>query len=141
MLCVLKVGSKSRVVKELDLFESNHGCGLNALSQEKIRNERTKTLHGPELVRNVFPGPFGAGRAIAHGFSMFEYFDLTGLELICCERFRRHRGFGWMRVYLASGCRNHKGTAFQREMVDANAISKESRSSEQPFEHRRCMLL
>src|SRR5260370_39806622 len=66
------------MVKELDLFESNHGCGLNALSQEKIRNGRNKTLHGPELVRNVFAGPFGAGRAIAHGFSMFEYFDLTG---------------------------------------------------------------
>jgi hypothetical protein len=26
---------KSRMVKELDLSESNHGCGLNALSQGK----------------------------------------------------------------------------------------------------------
>ena len=25
----------TRMVKELDLFESNHGCGLNALSQGK----------------------------------------------------------------------------------------------------------
>jgi hypothetical protein len=72
-----RLEKRGRMVKELDLFESNHGCGLNALSQENIRNGRNKTLHGPELVRNVFPGPFGAGRAIAHGFSMFEYFDLT----------------------------------------------------------------
>jgi uncharacterized protein YbjT (DUF2867 family) len=31
------------------------------------------------LVRNVFPGPFGAGRAITHDFSTFEYFDHTGM--------------------------------------------------------------
>jgi Tol biopolymer transport system component len=30
------------------------------------------------LVRNVFQGPFGAGRAITHDFSTFEYFDHTG---------------------------------------------------------------
>ena len=65
------------MVKELDLFESNHGCWLNALSREDIRNGRNTTLHGPELARNVFPKPFGAGRAITHGFSTFEYFDLT----------------------------------------------------------------
>jgi hypothetical protein len=66
------------MVKELDLFESNHGYGLNALSQENIRNGRSTTLRGPEMVRNFFPRPFGAGRVITHGFSTFEYFDLTG---------------------------------------------------------------
>jgi hypothetical protein len=30
-------------------------------------------------VRNVFPGPFGAGRAITHDFSTFEYFDHTSM--------------------------------------------------------------
>ncbi len=65
------------MVKILDLFEFNHGCGLNALSRENIRNKRNTTLHGPELVRNVFPRPFGASRAITHDFSTFEYFDLT----------------------------------------------------------------
>jgi hypothetical protein len=74
------------MVKELDLFESNHGCGLNALSKENIRNGRNTTLHGPESVRNVFPRPFGAGRAITHGFSTFEYFDLTAL--VCRIRFQ-----------------------------------------------------
>jgi hypothetical protein len=34
-------------------------------------------LHGLELVCNVFPRPFGAGRAITHDFSTFEYFDHT----------------------------------------------------------------
>jgi hypothetical protein len=28
-----------RMVKELDLFESNHGCGLNALSREPLGTE------------------------------------------------------------------------------------------------------
>jgi hypothetical protein len=32
------------MVKELDLLESNHGCGLNALSQGKLRNGRNTTL-------------------------------------------------------------------------------------------------
>jgi hypothetical protein len=32
------------------------------------------------LVRNVFPRPFGAGRAITHDFSTFEYFDHTGIK-------------------------------------------------------------
>jgi hypothetical protein len=31
---------RRRMVKELDLFESNHGCGLNALSKGK-HPERT----------------------------------------------------------------------------------------------------
>ena len=29
---------RSRMVKKLDLLESNHGCGLNALSRESIPN-------------------------------------------------------------------------------------------------------
>jgi L-rhamnose-H+ transport protein len=70
------------MVKELDLFESNHGCWLNALSREDIRNGRNTTLHGPELARNVFPKPFGAGRAITHGFSTFESFDLMGIAQV-----------------------------------------------------------
>ncbi len=32
------------------------------------------TLHVPELAPYVLPRLFGAGRAITHGFSMFEYF-------------------------------------------------------------------
>jgi hypothetical protein len=31
----LRYFREARMVKELDLFESNHGCGLNALSQGK----------------------------------------------------------------------------------------------------------
>jgi len=50
----------ARMVKKLDLLESNHGCGLNALSRESIQTERNTTLHGPDLMRNVFPQPFGA---------------------------------------------------------------------------------
>jgi hypothetical protein len=46
-----------------------------AFPKEEIRNGRNTTLQGPELARNVFPRPFGAGRAITRGFSTFEYFD------------------------------------------------------------------
>jgi short chain dehydrogenase len=53
------VGETGRV-KKLDLFESNHGCGLNVPSQGRDRNGRNITLQGPELVRNVFQKPLGA---------------------------------------------------------------------------------
>jgi hypothetical protein len=45
------------MVKKLDQPESNHGCGLNALSREKHPNT---TLPGPDWTRDVFPQPFGA---------------------------------------------------------------------------------
>jgi hypothetical protein len=53
------VGETGRV-KKLELFESNHGCGLNVPSQGRYRNGRNITLQGPELVRNVFQKPLGA---------------------------------------------------------------------------------
>jgi hypothetical protein len=66
------------MVKELDLFESNHGCGLNGLSSEKHSKRTEHNVTRPELTRNVFPEPFGGVEDITHGFSTFEYFDLTG---------------------------------------------------------------
>ena len=69
------------MVKELDLFESNHGCGLNVYRPgKKIRNGRNITLQGPELARNGFQRPLGSGRAIICSFSKFEYFDQTSWE-------------------------------------------------------------
>ena len=67
----------ARMVKEFALFESNHGCGLNGCPGSHPDWRCNTTLHGPELERNVLPGPFEARRPITHGFSMFEYFDLT----------------------------------------------------------------
>jgi hypothetical protein len=40
---------RPRMVKELDLFESNNGCGMNGLPVKNIRNGSNTTLHGPEL--------------------------------------------------------------------------------------------
>jgi hypothetical protein len=37
------------VVKELDLFEYNYGCELNAWSKGTTRNGRNTTLHGPRI--------------------------------------------------------------------------------------------
>src|SRR5260370_27233652 len=54
--------------------------------RENIRNGRNTTLHGPELVRNVFRRPFEAGRAITHDFSTFEYFDHSASsERLACS--------------------------------------------------------
>src|SRR5258708_154484 len=52
--------SPAGMVKELDVFEFNHGCGLKSLSRGNIRNRRNTRLHGHELTCNVFPMPVGA---------------------------------------------------------------------------------
>jgi hypothetical protein len=74
------------MVKELDLFESNHGCGLNARPTQNIR--RNIPLHGPELVRNVVPRPSDRVVLSTHGFSTFEYFYLTSTRT--SWEFERH---------------------------------------------------
>ena len=66
------------MVKELELFECHSGCGLNAGPKENIPTGRYTTLLGPEPSPNVFPMPFGVGRAITRSFSTFQYFYLTG---------------------------------------------------------------
>ena len=46
----------------------------------------TQRYTGPELARNVLPRPLGARRPITHGFSMFEYFDLSASsEKLACS--------------------------------------------------------
>lgn len=50
----------SRVVKELDLFESNHGCGLNVCRpREEIRNGRNTTLTRSRIGVYVFQKAVG----------------------------------------------------------------------------------
>src|SRR5215471_20627884 len=44
----------TRMVKKLDLLESDHGCGPNGLSWESMPNGSNTTLHGPQLTCNVF---------------------------------------------------------------------------------------
>jgi hypothetical protein len=73
------------MVKELDLFESNHGCGLNGCPGSHPERRCNTTYTGPELARNVLPRPFEARRPITHRFSIFEYFDLTGLLKYYCR--------------------------------------------------------
>ena len=66
------------MVKELDLFESNNGCGRTDYPVKNIRNGRNTTLHGPELDAQRFPKAVRGVGDITHGLSTFEYFDLTG---------------------------------------------------------------
>jgi hypothetical protein len=65
------------VIKEIDLIDPNHGSAAEHAGTGKDPKGRNTTLHCPELVCNVFPRLFGARYLITHGFSTFEYFDLT----------------------------------------------------------------
>ena len=69
------------MVKELDMFESNNGCGMNHYPVKNIRNGRNTTLHGPELDAQRFPKAVRGVGDITHGLSTFEYFDLTALRV------------------------------------------------------------
>jgi len=53
---LLALSPDGRMVKEFDLFETNQGCGLSALSQGNIRNRRNTTLHGAESARKAVWG-------------------------------------------------------------------------------------
>src|SRR5260370_15008129 len=86
------------MVKELDLFESNHGCGLNAPSHAK----RPKTAVTQRYTVQNWCVTSSQGRsdrvaASTHGFSTFEYFDLTGKA----GRVPPHRGFA---LLVRPGC-------------------------------------
>jgi hypothetical protein len=68
---------RSRVVKELDLIESNHGSAAERASTGKDPKGDVTQRY---MIQNwclTSSQAVGSGQPITHGFT-FEYFDLTG---------------------------------------------------------------
>src|SRR6516165_1696062 len=68
----------SRMVKKLDLLESNHGCELNALLVKSIRKPNVTQPYTVQNRRVTFSRSRSARGDITHDFTTFEYFDHTG---------------------------------------------------------------